>query len=74
MPLLREHRICCVAVRTLSRLSLLQSNTHLDLNLSEALAVVHTNDAADHLGDDEHVTKVGLDGGGLGTDANVLAL
>jgi len=39
--------------------------THLDFNLSEGLSVVHTDDASDHLGDDDHVTQVGLDGGGL---------
>ena len=39
--------------------------THLDFDLGEGLSVVHTDDAADHLGDDDHVTQVGLDGGGL---------
>ena len=37
----------------------------LDLHSIEDLAVVHTDDAADHLGDDDHVTEVGLDDGGL---------
>ena len=34
---------------------------YLDLDLVESLAVVHTNDAANHLGDDDHVAKVSLD-------------
>lgn len=38
---------------------------HLDLNTVEALAVVDTDDGADHLGDDGHVAKVGLDAAGL---------
>lgn len=33
----------------------------LDFNLIEGLAVVHTDHAADHLGDDDGVTQVGLD-------------
>ena len=37
----------------------------LDLNLVELLARVDTNDAANHLGDDNHVTEVSLDGVGL---------
>jgi len=37
----------------------------LDLNLVELLAGVDTNDAADHLGDNDHVTQVRLDDSGL---------
>jgi hypothetical protein len=37
----------------------------LDLDLVELLARVDTNDAANHLGDDNHVTEVSLDGVGL---------
>lgn len=37
----------------------------LDLNLVELLAGVDTNDAANHLGDDNHVTEVSLDDVGL---------
>jgi len=37
----------------------------LDLNLVELLAGVNANDGADHLGDDNHVTEVGLDELGL---------
>lgn len=37
----------------------------LDLDLIEFLARVDTNDAADHLGNNDHVTEVGLDEVGL---------
>ena len=37
----------------------------LDLNLVELLSAVHGDNAANHLGNDNHVTEVGLDGGGL---------
>lgn len=37
----------------------------LDLDLVEGLAGVDTDDGADHLGEDDHVTKVGLDERGL---------
>jgi hypothetical protein len=37
----------------------------LDFDLVERLAVVHTDDAADHLGDDDGVTQVGLNHGWL---------
>lgn len=37
----------------------------LDLNLVELLTGVDTDDGADHLGDDDHVTEVGLDEIGL---------
>jgi hypothetical protein len=32
--------------------------THLDLNLVEGLAIVHTNHASNHLWDNDHVTKM----------------
>eukprot|EP00976_Prorocentrum_cordatum_P085144 1185945-Prorocentrum_minimum.AAC.6 len=38
---------------------------HLNLNLVEGLAVVHSDDATDHLGNDDHVTQVSADGIGL---------
>lgn len=38
---------------------------YLDLDLVEGLAVVHTANAANHLGHDDHVTDVRLDDGGL---------
>lgn len=37
----------------------------LDLDLVELLAAVYTDNAADHLGDDNHVAEVGLDERGL---------
>lgn len=37
----------------------------LDLDLVELLAGVDTDDGTDHLGDDDHVTEVGLDNVGL---------
>lgn len=37
----------------------------LDLDLVELLTGVDTNDGADHLGDDDHVTEVSLDEVGL---------
>ena len=33
----------------------------LDLNLVESLTVVDTDDRSDHLGDDDHITKMSLD-------------
>lgn len=44
----------------------------LDLNLVELLAGVDTDDAADHLGDDDHVTEMGLDEIGLLVGASLL--
>lgn len=41
------------------------NHLRLDLNLVELLAGVDTDDGADHLGDDNHVTEVGLDEVGL---------
>ena len=37
----------------------------LDLDLVEGLSVVDTDDGTDHLGDNDHVTEVGLDNSGL---------
>ena len=37
----------------------------LDFDRVEDFAVVDTDDGTDHLGDDDHVTQVGLDDGGL---------
>merc|ERR1712018_295013 len=39
----------------------------LDFNTKELLAVVNTNDVADHLRPDGQIPAVGLDRGGLGT-------
>lgn len=41
------------------------NHLRLDLNLVELLAGVDTDDGADHLGDDDHVTEVSLDEIGL---------
>lgn len=41
------------------------NHLRLDLNLVELLAGVDTDDGADHLGDNDHVTEVGLDEVGL---------
>lgn len=41
------------------------NHLRLDLDLVELLAGVDADDAADHLGDDNHVTEVGLDEVGL---------
>ena len=35
------------------------NHLRLDLNLIEALAIVDTNDASDHLRDNDHVAEVG---------------
>jgi hypothetical protein len=43
----------------------LRSAAYLDLNLVEGLSVVDTNNASDHLRDDDHVTEVGLHTRGL---------
>jgi len=47
---------------------------HLGLNLhaAEHLAVVDSDDGADHLGDNDHVTEVGLDAPRLLADGGVL--
>ena len=37
----------------------------LDLDLVELLSTVYGHDTADHLGDNDHITEVGLDCGGL---------
>ena len=41
------------------------NHLRLDLDLVELLSGVNTDDAADHLGDNDHVTEVGLDEIGL---------
>lgn len=41
------------------------NHLRLDLHLVELLAGVDADDAANHLGDDNHVTEMGLDGVGL---------
>jgi hypothetical protein len=41
------------------------NHLRLDLNLVELLSGVDTDDGADHLGDNDHVTEVGLDEVGL---------
>lgn len=41
------------------------NHLRLDLNLVELLAGVDTNNATNHLGDDNHVTEVSLDSVGL---------
>ena len=41
------------------------NHLRLDLDLVELLARVDADDGADHLGDDDHVTEVGLDEVGL---------
>ena len=43
----------------------MSDHLRLDLNLVELLAGVDTDDGADHLGDNDHVTEVGLDEVGL---------
>jgi hypothetical protein len=44
---------------------------YLDLNLVEGLAVVHTDVAANHLRNNDHVAEVGLDNSGLLLRENV---
>lgn len=44
----------------------------LDFDLVELLSGVDTDDAADHLGDNDHVTEVGLDEVGLLVGASLL--
>lgn len=41
------------------------SNSYLDFNLVEGLALMNTNVSTDHFGDDDHVTEVSLDNSGL---------
>lgn len=41
------------------------SHLGLDLDGGERLSVVNTTDGTDHLGDNDHVSQVGLDGGRL---------
>ena len=44
----------------------------LDLDGVEDLSVVDSDDGTDHLGDDDHVSQVGLDGRGLLVDLALL--
>lgn len=44
----------------------------LDFNGGEGLAVVDTSDGTDHFRDDDHVSQVGLDGGGLLVRSGIL--
>lgn len=52
-------------VRARELCEIVADHLRLDLDRVEDLAVVDTDDAADHLGDDDHVAQVGLDDGGL---------
>ena len=45
----------------------------LDLNLVEGLAIVHANDAANHLGHDNHVAEVRPHGVGLVSSSSLLS-
>ena len=45
----------------------------LDLDLTESLPVVDTNDRADHLGNNNHMAEVSLDDGGLLAYSQILA-
>lgn len=44
----------------------------LDFHGGERLSVVDTTDGSDHLGDDDHVSQVGLDGGRLLVGCGIL--
>lgn len=48
------------------------NHLRLDLDLVELLTGVDTDDGADHLGDNDHVTEVGLDEVGLLVGAGLL--
>ena len=61
-----------VADRELSKV--VADHLGLDLNLDEGLAVVDTNLGTDHLGQDEHVAQVSVDGVGLLTGGDVALL
>ena len=50
------------------------TNTHLDFHCVEDLAVVHTNHAADHLRDNNHVTQMSVDGIGFLSQGSPLLL
>ena len=50
------------------------SGTDLDFDLVEGLAVVNADDGSGHLGDDNHVSEVGLDDVGLLVDGALLLL
>lgn len=41
------------------------NHLRLYFNLVESFTIVHTNNGANHLGNDDHVTEMGLDGLGL---------
>ena len=43
-------------------------------NLVEDLSVVDSDDGSNHLGEDNHVTEVSLDGGGLLENAGLLQM
>ena len=49
-------------------------STHLDFDLVEGLAVVNADDGAGHLGNDDHVSEMGLDNVGLLVDGALLLL
>ena len=49
-------------------------STYANFNSIESLAVVHTNDAADHLGNNNHVAEVSLDDLGLLADGSITLL
>ena len=51
-----------------------RGETNLDLNGVELLAVVDTDNASDHLGENDHVAKVGLDHRGLLTLGHITLL
>lgn len=48
------------------------SHLRLDLDLVEGLTVVNTNDRSNHLGNNNHVTEMGLDGSRLLVRSGIL--
>ena len=48
------------------------SHLRLDFHSSEGLSVVDTTNGTDHLGDNDHVSQVGLDGGRLLVGCGIL--
>lgn len=62
----------CNVLRDRELSQVVANHLRLDLNLVELLAGVDADDAADHLGDDDHVTEVSLDKVGLLVGAGLL--
>lgn len=69
---MQDEEICGYVLGDREFTQVVANHLGLDFDLVELLTGVDTDDAADHLGDNDHVTEVGLDEVGLLVGASLL--